>query len=374
MIYLDDGIVAAKGFEAGNRASLIVRNDLQRAGLVVNVQKSIWLPAQALTWLGFDLNLSQGVVSVPTSKIDNLRGLLMSLAKQIASVVGKIIFMSIALGPVARLMTRSLYSLLNSRHSWFETLCITPEAGEELQFWYESITTYRSQNIWKSPSAMRVVYSDASGTGFGGYTVEHGPQVAHGQWSDWEAHQSLTWRELKAVLNVLQSFATQLQCERVRWFTDNQNVVRIVLNGSKMLVLQKLALEVFQMCVVHNITIEPEWIPSHYISKTVHYDDWMLHPVIFAQLDSLWGPHSVDRFANLHNRQIERFNSRFWTPETEAVDTFTVDWGNENNWWCPHLFNTKATGTLIVPCWPSAPFWPLLFPEGGLPAEFHSTS
>ena len=48
----------------------------------------------------------------------------------------------------------------------FETLCITPEAGEELQFWHESLTIYRSQNIWTSPSAMRVVYSDASGTGF----------------------------------------------------------------------------------------------------------------------------------------------------------------------------------------------------------------
>ena len=56
--------MAAKEFEAANRASLIVRNDLQRAGLVVNVQKSIWVPVQTLTWLGFDLDLSQGVVSV----------------------------------------------------------------------------------------------------------------------------------------------------------------------------------------------------------------------------------------------------------------------------------------------------------------------
>ena len=97
----------------------------------------------------------------------------------------------------------------------------------------------------------------------------------------------------------------------------------------------------------------------------------MLHPVIFTQLDSLWGPHSVDRFANFHNRQTEHFNSRFWVPEMEVVDIFTVDWGNENNWWCPpvgliprltqHARKTKATGTLIVPCWPSAPFWPVLF-------------
>ena len=153
--------------------------------------------------------------------------------------------MSIALGPVPRLMTRSLYSLLNSRNSWFETLCITPEAVAELQFWYESITAYKRQNIWKNPSAMRVVYSDTSGTGFGGYTVEHGPQVVHSHWSQWEACQSSTWHELKAVLNVLQSFAAQLQSERVRWFTDNQNVVRIVLNGSKTPILQKLAIRVF---------------------------------------------------------------------------------------------------------------------------------
>ena len=207
MTYPDDGIVVAKEFEAANRASLIVINNLQRASLVVNVQKSIWVPVQTLICLSFDLNLTQGVVSVPKSKIYNLRGQLTSLqnrhaapAKQIASVIGKIISMSTALGPVARLTTRSLYSLLTNRQSWFETLCITPEAGEEVQFWHESVTICRSRNIWKSPSAMQVVYSGASGTDFGGYTVEHGPQVAHGQWSEWETCQSSTWRELKAVL------------------------------------------------------------------------------------------------------------------------------------------------------------------------------
>ena len=50
------------------------------------------------------------------------------------------------------------------------------------------------------------------------------------------------------------------------------------------------------MCVAHHITIEPEWIPrkqnevADYISKIVDYDDWMLHPNIFTQLDYLWGP------------------------------------------------------------------------------------
>ena len=47
-------------------------------------------------------------------------------------------------------------------------------------------------NIWHSPSALRLVYSDASATGYGGYIVEHDPKIAHGQWSQEEAVQSST--------------------------------------------------------------------------------------------------------------------------------------------------------------------------------------
>ena len=63
---------------------------------------------------------------------------------------------------------------------------------------------------------MRVVYSDASDTGYGGYLVAHGNLVANGQWAKDEAKQSSTWRELQAVRLVLQSFLTLLKNERVQ--------------------------------------------------------------------------------------------------------------------------------------------------------------
>jgi len=65
--------VASNGLEAARQASCIVRNNLQRSGLVVHVEKSIWIPSQSMTWLGFDLDLNQGVVSVPTYKTETLR-------------------------------------------------------------------------------------------------------------------------------------------------------------------------------------------------------------------------------------------------------------------------------------------------------------
>ena len=44
-----------------------------------------------------------------------------------------------------------------------------------------------------------MVYTDASDSGYAGFTVEHGCHIAHGQWLPEEASRSSTWRELRAV-------------------------------------------------------------------------------------------------------------------------------------------------------------------------------
>ena len=120
---------------------------------------------------------------------------------------------------------------------------------------------FNGQHIWPKPSAVRVVYSDASSTEFGGYTVEHGNLIANGQWSADKAESSSTWHELRAVKLMLESFQAKLSNERIRWFTDNQNVVRIVQYSSKHSSLQAEALAIFAMCVNNCIHIESEWIP-----------------------------------------------------------------------------------------------------------------
>ena len=90
-------------------------------------------------------------------------------------------------------MTRSLYVVLESRQLWGEILWLSSEASAELTFWYSGMEQYNAQPTWYSPSAVRMVYSDASDTGFGGYVVEYGECVTHGQWTASEAKQSSTW-------------------------------------------------------------------------------------------------------------------------------------------------------------------------------------
>ena len=83
----------------------------------------------------------KGEFSVPQNKLDALKSQLQAIAKaprvparQLASVIGKIMSMSLALGPVTRLMTRKLYFLLNQKTAWCQYLPLTGDAKQELVF------------------------------------------------------------------------------------------------------------------------------------------------------------------------------------------------------------------------------------------------
>ena len=140
---------------------------------------------------------------------------------------------------------------------------------------------------------------------------------------------------------VLESLISKLRNHRIRWFSDNQNVVRILEVGSKKPQLQEEALAVFSIAAQNLVRIEPQWIPrsdnqkADYLSRLQDTDDWKIQPLVFARLNRLWGPHTIDRFANQLNTQLPRFNSRWSCPNTEAVDIFTCDWGEKVNWVCP---------------------------------------
>ena len=45
-------------------------------------------------------------------------------------------------------------------------------------FWFSNLDQCNGRPIWFKSSIVRIAYSDASDTGYGGYIVELGPQVA----------------------------------------------------------------------------------------------------------------------------------------------------------------------------------------------------
>ena len=75
-----------------------------------------------MEWLGFIIDLAKVEFIVPEHKLVKLKSHLQEvlrsqvmLAGKLASLIGRIMSMSLALGPVTRLMTCSLYATLNSK-------------------------------------------------------------------------------------------------------------------------------------------------------------------------------------------------------------------------------------------------------------------
>jgi len=277
-------------------------------------------------------------------------------------------------------MTRNTFLVINSTADWNSLVSLTPECLHELNFWKNNLADINGLPLWpikRKPS--KIVYSDASNSACGSY-IQFEDKIFHQNWSDYESAQSSTFRELLAVSLSLKAFKDSLGAQTVVWYTDNQNVVRIVNIGSKVPALQQLALDVHRQCLIGGISIDMQWIPRDLntcaddISKLVDYDDYAINDSVFYALDELWGPHTCDRFACHYNAKLQVFNSRYYQPGSSGVNAFVQDWSNDNNWLCPpvcltckvvsHLKLCNASGTLIVPLWRSAHFWPILCFDG----------
>ena len=116
----------------------------------------------------------------------------------------------------------------------------------------------------------------------------------------------------------MQSFVHLLRGSLVKWYTNNQGVAAIVKSGSTKVHLYKLAMEIFLLSKEHNVSIDIEWIPhldnevADYLSKIVDFDDWCVRDSYFWAVDSIWGPFTVDYFANSVNAKVSRFCSLFF--------------------------------------------------------------
>jgi hypothetical protein len=140
--------------------------------------------------------------------------------------------------------------------------------------------------------------------------------------------------------------------------------------------LQKIAFSIFELCVKSCIFLDVAWIPrslnieADLYSKVFDFDDWEVSEWVFKLFDKKWGSHTFDRFANSKDCKVEKFNSQFWTPGTSGVDAFVYDWSSDNNWLVPpvhcipnvlkHMLFYKCVGTLVVPKWKYALFWPCI--------------
>ena len=388
-LYYDDGTAAAESHGSTVRMAVRMRADLEASGFIVNEQKSQWDPCQVLNVLGYVVDMDKAVFRTPQEKSQRLVEVASCLiqskksvrARLVASFLGLVQSQRLAVGPSTGLWTRSLYSLLEGVDNFEHHLHLNVDAVHELAFWksFFSKAVVEFPMCPADPVIHVITYSDASNVAWGGYSSECSEMVAHGNFLTAEQGPttSSTWREVRGMRCVIESLGPALRNRVVLHRSDNQNVVRVTKNGSRVPAIQREVIRLIEWCQSNCIHLAVEWIPradnmlADQVSKLCDASDFQLDPTVFYELDQKWGPHTLDCFASNLSAQLPRFCSRFLNPGSMAVNAFTVDWSEENCWLFPpiHLIGCtvrfarkKASHcTLLVPNWPAQSWWPLVF-------------
>ena len=107
----------------------------------------------------------------------------MASAHQLARFTGLLASMGLALSLVVRLWTCGLYLDILNAASWDRPFQLSDDAVDEVLFWQVNFDN-SGYPIWSpSPKPDVLTYSDASDSGWGGFTAQVGGQVAVGSWS-----------------------------------------------------------------------------------------------------------------------------------------------------------------------------------------------
>ena len=123
-IFFDDAVGAGSSLEAAKSNTPLVHSDLSRCGFEINHEKSKWEPMNKFAWIRCDIDTHTGYIFASGAKIkklcSDLDGICAKLEgrKEIASIVGQIIFITSSCRNVSQIMTRYLHHIINSRSSW----------------------------------------------------------------------------------------------------------------------------------------------------------------------------------------------------------------------------------------------------------------
>ena len=164
----------------------IMRTDLLKAGFVPHPEKCRWDPSQQVELLGMQLDLSLGIIKAFEARVKKLHVLLnrlarcsVSSARTVANLAGSLLAISVALGPVCRLRTRGMYCFIESRSCWSVGRDVSTEVKEEINFRQQTFGKLHWQEMWKSdPVKAMLSWSDASDTGWGGFILSKGVEIA----------------------------------------------------------------------------------------------------------------------------------------------------------------------------------------------------
>jgi len=175
----------------------------------------------------------------------------------------------------------------------------------------------------------------------------------------------------------------------VKIMSDNATAISYINNmgGTKSSKCNEIAKDIWLWGVKNKTWLSAAFIPgkeNHEADRASRQfndaTEWMLNTNVFNEITLAFGHPSIDLFASRCNKQIERYVA--WKPEPEAVaiDAFSFSWTDEFSFIFPpfsvlgqtvaKIQRERVKGILIIPQWPTQPWYPAVLRLGAKKLNF----
>ena len=405
--YLDDTLLIGRNYaECLNNVDM-TRDVLTKAGFIINVKKSAFVPSQKIQFLGFIIDSTKMIINLTDEKrqkISNLCEEMLNKHELIIRFVAKFIGNLVAALPAVEygeLFYRHLESakdsaLKSAKGNFDATMSLDSECRDEVSWWLRNIHKVYKPITREGPS--KVISTDASLLGWG---AVYDSKSTGGEWKEIEKSMHINELELLAILFGLKSFFNDTSHIHIRIKSDNITAVTYINNkgGVKSLKCHKIAKDIWIWAREKFIHLSAEHLPgskncladkaSRIFDNNTEYE---LNDNIFQKVSEQFGPFDIDLFASRINAKLGNYVA--WKPDPSAlfIDAFSGLWRNYKFYAFPpfsllmkclqKVQNDSASGVLIVPLWNTQPWFPkimnmlierpLLLPLNVINLPFHN--
>ena len=385
-IYIDDLYLQGDDYNDCNHNVTDTVTTLISLGFCPHPDKCQLIPSQQVNILGFCINSCSMRITLTEEKREALLIFISKILKktkirirELASVIGKIVasFPSVQFGPLYyRMLDKNKQSALIEAHDNYEAFTtISGEAMEELNWWLQNLPNAFAPIIIESPKLE--IFTDASNEGWG---ASFNGKVTQGTWSIDEDDLHINVKEMLAVLFGLKSLLKDVKDVNIRLNIDNTATVSIIkhMGTSHNDDLNDIAKLIWLWAKQKQIWLYPVYIPSEdnpadEPSRNIYLDaEWKLDPEVFRLiLRKLNFKPEVDLFATRLNTQLDKYVSYHPDPGAYLTDAFSFSWHHIKFYSFPpfscisrclqKIVADQAKGIIVVPKWPTQPFYSLLF-------------
>lgn len=382
-IYLDDIYLVGKSYHECQENVRITCELLKALGFIINNQKSRYIPSKRCQYLGYIVDTQMWQVSLPLEKRERIMKELQVFVRlkrctirRFAQLVGVLVSACPAVEYgwlYVKELERCKYLNLKGHDDYDRIMTIPDSLLPDLHWWITAINT--SVHRIRNGNYALEIYSDASTTGWG--AVCDG-QTASGQWSPAERTLHINHLELLAAYFAIKIFTKNYNNCLVLLRVDNTTAMSYInrMGGVQFPHLNKVTRDIWQWCETRKILITASYIKSSdnvladHESRRSHPDvEWELTDAGFKLLTETFGNPQIDLFASRLNNKCDMYASWHRDPDAFVVDAFTISWSNNYFYAFPpvavilkalrKIISDKATGIMVVPAWPSQPWYPL---------------